>query len=313
MPKKQEKSHASDETGLVISYFGSTVLVETADDRVIPCHLRRNQTLPIVGDEVRWQPEADSTSGIIKGILPRRSMLARGEMRSSALMMKPIAANVDALVIVMAPHQGFSHYLLDRYLVAGELLHIPSILVVNKADLLDDSARAVLEEQLSVYQKIGYPVVLSSTFTSDGLQDLSRQLSGRRGVLVGPSGVGKSSLITALGSEEDIRVGDVTPKGGGKHTTTASRLYHLAGGGAVIDSPGVREFNLWPITKAEVLLGFREFQACLSGCRFRDCTHAVEPGCAVQEAVADGRIHPERFKSYQEFLKQAIKPNDQYK
>lgn len=313
MPKKQEKSHASEEKGLVISYYGSTVSVETPDGRVIPCHLRRSQALPVVGDEVRWCPETNNESGIILGILPRRSVLARGEMRSSALMMKPIAANVDALVIVMAPHQGFSNYLLDRYLVAAELLHIPSILVVNKADLLDDGTRSLLEAQLSAYQNIGYPVVLSSTFTSDGLAGLKQQLRGRRGVLVGPSGVGKSSLITALGSEEDIRVGDVTPKGGGKHTTTASRLYHLDGGGALIDSPGVREFNLWPISKAEVLLGFREFQDCLSGCKFRDCTHAVEPGCAVQQAVSDGRIHPERFKSYQELLKQAIKPADQYK
>lgn len=313
MPKKQEKSHASESTGLVISYYGSTVSVEMADGRVIPCHLRRNQALPVVGDEVRWRPEKGDESGIILGILPRRTMLARGEMRASALMMKPIAANVDALVIVMAPQQGFSHYLLDRYLVAAELLHIPPILVVNKADLLDDKARAELDGQLSVYHNVGYPVVLSSTISSDGLASLTDQLIGRRGVLVGPSGVGKSSLITALGSEEDIRVGIVTPKGGGKHTTTASRLYHLAGGGALIDSPGVREFNLWPITKAQVLLGFKEFQDCLSGCRFRDCTHAVEPGCAVQQAVADGRIHPERFKSYQELLKLAIKPTDQYK
>jgi ribosome biogenesis GTPase len=313
MPKKQEKSHACEQQGLVISYYGSTVSVETADGKVIPCHLRRNQGLPVVGDEVLWRPEDGDVSGIVLSILPRRTMLARGDLRGGTSSIKPLAANIDLLVIVMAPQPGVSVHLLDRYLVAAELLGISPVLVINKCDLLDAAARTELDAQLTPYRNIPYPVVFSSVRTEGGLLELTNVLRGKRGVLVGPSGVGKSSLITALGSEEDIRVGDVTPKGGGKHTTTATRFYHLEGGGALIDSPGVREFNLWPITKAEVLLGFREFQDYLSGCKFRDCTHAVEPGCAVQQAVADGRISPERFKGYQELLKTSIQPNDQYK
>lgn len=313
MPKKQEKSHSPEQPGLVISYYGSTVSVETASGQVIPCHLRRNQEVPVVGDEVMWQPEAGDESGIIKRILTRRTMLARGDMRGTALSMKPIAANVDLLMIVMAPQSGISNYLLDRYMVAAELLQIPPVIVVNKADLLTDASKAELEQQLSAYRNLPYPIVFSSTLSKDGLQQLNQLLAGRKGVLVGPSGVGKSSLICALGAKEDIRVGEVSPSGGGKHTTTASRLYHLEGGGGLIDSPGVREFTLWPVNKAEVLRGFREFQDYLSGCRFRDCAHAVEPGCAVQQAVADGKIHPDRFKSYQELLKLAVKPQDQYK
>lgn len=309
MPKKMEKSHARDNQGLVISYYGSTVSVEIADGRVIPCHLRRNQELPVVGDEVSWLPEAEDGSGIVTGILPRRTMLARADARGR---LKPIAANIDLLVIVMPPPLLSTH-LVDRYLAAAELLKIEPVIVINKADLLNESAHAALNAQVQPYRDIPYPVVLSSIRAKDGLVELKNILSGRRGALVGPSGVGKSSLITALGSDEDIRVGEVSPKGVGKHTTTATRLYHLDGGGALIDSPGVREFSLWPVTKAEILLGFREFQGHLEGCRFRNCTHAVEPDCAVQRAVADGKISPERFKSYQELLKTSIQPNDQYK
>ena len=313
MPKKPEKIHAPEQQGLVISYYGSTVLVEMPDGQVIPCHLRRNQALPVVGDEVMWQPEAGGAKGIVKRILPRRTLLARGATRSGADIQKPIVANIDLLVIVMAPQPGVSTHMLDRYLVAAELLNISPVLVINKADLLSDRMREQLDAQLLPYRGISYPVLFSSVRSEHGLSELMAVLSGKRGVLVGPSGVGKSSLITALGSEENIRVGAVSPKGSGKHTTTATRLYHLAGGGALIDSPGVREFNLWPVTKAEVLLGFREFQDHLSGCKFRDCTHAVEPSCAIQQAVTDGRISPERFKGYQELLKLCIKPNDQYK
>jgi ribosome biogenesis GTPase len=284
--------------------------VETADGRVVPCHLRRNQELPLVGDEVSWQPQVGDDSGIVLRILPRRSMLARADSRGR---LKPIVANIDVLVIVMVPPPIFSIHMVDRYLAAAELLKIQPLLVVNKADLLDKAAMKALDAQLQIYRNIPYPVVLSSIVAKDGLVDLAAFLRGRIGALVGPSGVGKSSLITALGSLETIRVGAVSHSGAGKHTTTATRLYHLDGGGALIDSPGVRDFNLWPVTKAEILLGYREFQGHLEGCRFRDCTHAVEPDCAVQQAVADGKISPERFKSYQELLKTSIKPNDQYK
>lgn len=309
MPKNTEKSHASDQQGLVISYYGSTVSVETADGREIPCHLRRNQELPVVGDEIYFELEAGSVSGIVKGILPRRTVLARADNRGR---MKPIAANIDVLVIVMSPPPVFSADLVDRYLAAAELLGIESVLVVNKSDLMLDSNEA-FEAVLDIYRAIPYPVVLSSVKAKGGLDQLAALLAGRRGVLVGPSGVGKSSLIAALSSQDWIRIGEVSASGSGKHTTTASRLYHLDDGGALIDSPGVRDFQLWPLTKVEVLRGFREFQDYLSGCRFRDCVHAVEPGCAVQQAVADGRISAARYQSYQELLKQCIKPEDQYK
>ena len=284
--------------GLVISYFGNSVAVEADDGQVFQCQLHRNQELPVVGDLVSWTLEKSGT-GRIQGILPRRSLMSRGDGHSKQ---KPIAANVDHIVIVMAPPPVFSEYLVDRYLIAAELLKISPIVVMNKADLLNDSDRKTVDARLNVYADIGYPVVLSSILLNNGLQDLTSALKDKTSVLVGPSGVGKSSIIAAL-CGEDIRIGEVSAKGTGKHTTTATRLYHLPNGGQLIDSPGVREFSLWPVDKQDILRGFREFKPFLGECRFRDCQHLVEPGCVVQAALASGKISPQRFLSYQELMK----------
>jgi ribosome biogenesis GTPase len=304
-PKNQDmqpgQDGQDDQHGLVISYFGNSVAVEASDGQVIQCHLRRNQELPVVGDRVRFQAGANNT-GVIVGIEPRRSVLSRGQAQGRA---KPIAANIDAIILVMSPPPIFAEYLIDRYLVAAELLNIAPILVMNKADLLDDSSRPQASTRLMPYQHIPYPVFLSSTYTKAGLAELGQHLVGKTAVLVGPSGVGKSSLITALGSQIAIQTGEVTNKGVGKHTTTATRLYHLPQGGQLIDSPGVREFNLWQVSQNEVLRGFKEFQSFLTGCKFRDCLHMVEPGCAVQEAVANGKISAQRYANYQELMKEA--------
>lgn len=290
--------------GLVISYFGSSVAVEADDGQVFQCHLRRNQALPVVGDRVEWQPESGNV-GVITAIAPRRSLLARGDARGEQ---KPIAANLDLLVIVMSPPPIFSEYLIDRYLVAAELLTIQPIIVLNKADLLDDSSRQATLDKLTPYRQIPYVVVLSSVISEGGLRELSAELNDKTAVLVGPSGVGKSSIIAALSLGETIRIGDVTARGTGKHTTTATRLYHLPQGGKLIDSPGVREFTLWPVSKQDVLHGFKEFAHFLTGCKFRDCQHLAEPGCAVQAALTAGKISPQRYMSYQELMKQAKTP-----
>lgn len=290
----------NEQKGLVVSYFGSSVAVEAEDGQVFQCHLHRNQELPVVGDTVRWQLEKGDTGTIIS-IEPRRSLLTRGDGHDKT---KPLAANIDLLVIVMAPPPIFSEYLVDRYLVAAELLAIQPLLVLNKIDLLTDATRQTALDCLAPYVRIPYPVVVSTIFGDAGLNELAAMLKDKTAALVGPSGVGKSSIINGLGSIDVVRTGDVTAKGGGKHTTTATRLYHLPQGGNVIDSPGVREFNLWPVSKQDVLRGFKEFQPFLNGCRFRDCQHVAEPGCAVQAAVASGTISPERYSSYQTLMKQ---------
>jgi ribosome biogenesis GTPase len=277
------------------------VAVEAADGQVFHCHLHRNQAPPVVGDEVLWQL-ANEHTGTILQIKPRKTVLMRGTARGSGA--KAIAANLDIMAVVMSPPL-FSAYLVDRYLAAAELLHIGPLLVLNKADLLNETNRASSLAQLAPYRNVPYPVVLSSIHLEDGLQDLRAALRGKSAVLVGPSGVGKSSIIAALGSAETIRVNAVSLKGAGKHTTTATRLYHLPQGTCLIDSPGVREFTLWPIGPKEVLQGFKEFSAYVKGCKFRDCMHMLEPDCAVQAAVLHGKIDKTRYASYQKLMKEA--------
>lgn len=305
MQKQTKQTSSSPQTGRVIAYFGNSVAVETAAGQVFPCYLRRNQALPVVGDEVTFtQDDAKPTeAGVIIGIEPRRSVLMRGGQMGKQ---KPIAANIDYLIIVMAPSPIFSASLVDRYIVAAEILKIKPIIVLNKEDLLTEDNRSLAEKQLAPYRHIPYPVFLTSIYKAPTLETLANQIKDHTAVLVGPSGVGKSSIINALGAQS-IKVGEVTAKGGGKHTTTATRLYHLPGGGNLIDSPGVRDFSLWAVTKQEVLKGFREFNAHHAGCKFRDCIHVAEPGCAVQAAVQNGNIAPERYASYQLFMKEIKK------
>ncbi len=298
---QNEKESAN---GLVISSFGSSVAVEMDNGQEIPCHLRRNQDLPVVGDRVSWQVEGEG--GVITGILPRRSLLARGDNRGK---MRPLAANVDMILLVMAPPPVFSSYLVDRYTVAAEILGIRPIVVLNKVDLLQSNVRNDVDAMLQIYRHIAYDVILSSAVTGEGMDELAALLQDHVSVLVGPSGVGKSSLISKL-VKQDIRTRDVSPKGTGKHTTTATRLYHLPAGGALIDSPGVREFNLWPVSAAEIISGFKEFKPYLSGCKFRDCRHLVEPGCKLLEAVENGKVSRVRFESYLELIKEARRPGE---
>lgn len=298
MHKQNTMNSNLTRVGLVISYFGNSVAVEDENGQVFQCHLHRNQALPVVGDEVQWQMN-DEHTGVIQTILPRRSLLSRGDERGK---IKAIAANVDVMVIVMAPPPILSEYLMDRYLVAAELLHIAPIILLNKIDLLNAEAESDVIKRLAAYRRIGYPVMLSSIYQPERLHALVETLRDKTAVLVGPSGVGKSSIIAAL-CEHAIRVGTVSAKGAGKHTTTATTLYHLPSGGKLIDSPGVREFNLWRVDKKDVWSGFKEFHDYATQCKFRDCQHLREPGCGLQKALENSDISQDRFQSYEQLMK----------
>lgn len=295
MQKLIEKSHP--QIGLVISSFGKSVAVEAENGDIFQCLLRRNQEIPVVGDIVDWQ--LDQETGQILTIHQRRSLLIRGDNHGKKKM---VAANIDTIFIIMAPSPIFSEYLVDRYLVAAELLGIKPVIVLNKTDLLDGTGQKTCIERLIPYRQIPYPVVFSSVITANGLDNLAAHLKGKKAVLVGPSGVGKSSIIAAF-CENQPRIGAVSPKGAGKHTTTATELYHLPSGGYLIDSPGVREFNLWEISKQEILQGFKDLQRFVGECKFRDCQHLAEPQCVVKEAVTMGNISKQRYENYQTMMK----------
>ena len=207
-------------------------------------------------------------------------------------------------MVVIACKPSFEYGMLDRYLVAAELIGARPAIVVNKADMLDAESRARLEERLDVYQKTGYPVLFTSTLTEDGLKALHEQLKSHTSILVGQSGVGKSSLVKTLLPDLDIRIGSLSQVTGlGRHTTTVAMLYHLPDGGDLIDSPGVRDFTLAQVPVAELEHGFIEFKPFLGQCRFHNCRHVTEPGCAVQDAARNGLINKRRLENYQKLVK----------
>ncbi|TBU89804.1 small ribosomal subunit biogenesis GTPase RsgA [Stutzerimonas kirkiae] len=292
-----------EQTGQVIAHFGVQVEVEACDGelagQVFRCHLRANLPTLVTGDRVVWRP-GNQGIGVIVAQLPRLSELCRPDARGQ---LKPVAANVDLIVIVFAalpePHAN----LLDRYLVAAEHAGIRPLLLLNKADLVGPDNNAALHELLAVYRELGYPLLEVSARQGLGMQELKARLDGHMSVFVGQSGVGKSSLVNALLPGVDTRVGALSEATGkGTHTTTTARLFHFPGGGELIDSPGIREFGLVHVSRDDVEAGFIEFGDYLGRCRFRDCKHDREPGCALLAALEAGHIRPQRMASYRHIL-----------
>ena len=238
--------------------------------------------------------------GVIVAQLPRKTELCRPDSRGQ---LKPVAANVDMIVIVFAPMPEPHANLIDRYLVAAEHAGIRPLLLLNKADLIDDQNAPALNALLAVYRQLGYPVLEVSAHHGDGMQQLQAQLDGHISVFVGQSGVGKSSLVNSLLPEVNLRVGPLSEVSGqGTHTTTTARLFHFPGGGELIDSPGIREFGLGHVSRADVEAGFIEFNDLIGTCRFRDCKHDREPGCALLMALEDGRVQQQRMNSYRSII-----------
>jgi ribosome biogenesis GTPase len=239
-------------------------------------------------------------SGIVEAVHPRQSVLTRPDFYDG---IKPVAANIDQIVIVSAVLPEFSTNLVDRYLVAAEHVEIQPLLVLNKIDLLDDISREKLEKQLDIYRNLGYPLLTVSCETEHGLDELQAKLKDKISVFVGQSGVGKSSLINALDPHAKALTGEISDQSGlGQHTTTTARLYHFANGGMLIDSPGIREFSLWHLENDRVTWCFKEFRDYLGGCKFRDCKHGTDPGCLIRAAVEEGKIAVERYQNYHRIL-----------
>lgn len=287
--------------GRVIVRHGANLAVEDADHRIYHCLARQNIGHAVCGDRVVWH-RTNPNTGVVTAILPRQTALSRPDYSGRD---KPLAANITQLVAVFAPAPEPSGYLLDQYLVAAENLHVKTAIAINKADLLDTAMRTRMEDQFGHYQDSGYPLLWISARADQGLAPLIRQLQGETSILVGQSGVGKSSLVQALIPDIDIQIGLLSQATGlGRHTTSATSCYHLPQGGLLIDSPGVRSFRLGSIRFAELEQGFREFGPYRGRCRFTNCQHDQEPGCAIKQAVQNGRIRPERLLSFQQLASQ---------
>lgn len=297
--------------GIVIKIVGTSSLVAGDDGLAYRCDLRgrlfrREKVRLAVGDRVQLLPsgagaeggdEGGERHGVIEAVEPRRTALrrARDFKRDQVLV-----ANVERVFVCVAVFDPpYKRAFLDRLVVGCERDGIEPALVFNKVDTADDEYRELIEEDAAVYGDLGYEVFLTSAGTGEGIDALREAFRGRVSAVVGPSGVGKSSLLNCVCPGLQLRIGEVSDKDGrGRHTTTSAELVALAGGGFVVDTPGLRGFGLWDVTPDEVPAGFREVAARAPSCRFTNCIHVSEPGCAVREAVAAGEIDEERYQSY---------------
>lgn len=306
--------------GLVIKNTGSWVTVRLDSGNTVNCKMRgvlrlkgMRCTNPVaVGDIVQVEDKGDDAP-VVSDIEPRRNYIIR---RASNLSkeFQIIAANLDQAVLVATlTNPETSTTFIDRFLATAEAYQVPAVLAFNKIDLLDtEEWRSQLDELRAMYERIGYTVITMSAATGEGTDSLRQVLAGKMSLLSGNSGVGKSSIINLLVPDAQVRVGDVShTHHKGMHTTTFSELLDLPGGGAVIDTPGVKAFGTIDFERAEVAHYFPEIFAVAADCRFGNCTHTHEPGCAVLDAVERGDIAASRFTSYLSILEED--PDNKYR
>lgn len=288
-----------EQQGIVIAAYRRYTLVKDNNDQFIQCQQRKSVGQVVCGDNVIWQAESEN-SGVITAIEERRSILQRPDINNN---LRIIASNIDQVFIVVANKPALNEGLIDRYLVAAENSHLTPIIVLNKTDLCTQQQITELKDRLKLYQDIGYTVIYTSAKQEHGLDSLINHLKNNNNIFVGQSGVGKSSLINSL-LKSDARVGEISQATGkGKHTTTTAYLYFLdKDKGQIIDSPGVREFGLVKLSESEVADGFIEFKPYLGYCKFRNCAHKNEPGCALLNAVDENKISKKRWESYQRII-----------
>lgn len=287
--------------GLVLSVHGLYSQVEAQDGRVFRCATRRvlktlatdERHVVVAGDRVRFRPEG-ADEGLIERVEPRRGVMARTSRGRQHLLV----SNIDQLVIVASAAQPeLKPHLIDRMLVSAEQAGIEALICINKIELVDAAA---LQPLVGVYSQLGYRVLLTSAVEGRGVARLRQAVVGRASAVAGQSGVGKSSLLNAVEPGLGLRVQEVSEETEkGKHTTTSARLIPLAAGGHVVDTPGIRQFQLWDVIPQEAAACFRELRPWVSYCRYPNCSHTVEDDCAVKDAVADDLIDVRRYESYQ--------------
>ncbi len=296
--------------GLVIKNTGSWYTVKTDEGRVIDCKIKGNfrlkgirSTNPVaVGDRVEIVPNAEGTA-FITAIEDRRNYIIRKSTNLSK-QSHIIAANVDqAVLVVTVAHPQTSTTFIDRFLASAEAYRVPVILAFNKSDLLDDDERRLQEMMMALYDNIGYHCLAISAGTGDGISDLIPLLDGKISVLSGNSGVGKSTLINRILPGANLRTAEISDAHNtGMHTTTFSEMLELAAGGYIIDTPGIKGFGTFDMEPEELTGYFKEIFHFSKDCRFSNCTHTHEPGCAVLRAVEEHYIAQSRYASYLSML-----------
>ena len=278
--------------GRVITRYGQRQLVEDENGIVFQSVSRQNIGFSVAGDKILFQ-KTKHDDAIVTAIYPRDNELKRQD--------KLIAANIDQLWLVVAIEPHYEFELIDRYLIMAENSNLPIGIIVNKIELSSNKSKT--ENDFLNYQSLGYDVHFLSVKKQINLDFFKEQLVNKSHIFLGQSGVGKSSLINSLIPDLQLRVNEISSKSKlGKHTTTNTTIYHIPSGGDLIDSPGVREFQLDSLTELEIKSGFKEFRALSDACRFRDCRHINEPNCAVKESLEQGKINPNRYQSYLNIL-----------
>lgn len=287
--------------GLVVSHQGGQVLVELESGTSADCKIKSNLGTIVCGDRVSIEATERREHRVV-AVLDRDNLLQRVDGFGQA---RPIAANISQLVVCLAYSPQPNLFLLDQYLLSAEQQEIEACILVNKTDLGADEGRDPFGI-FRIYGILGYRIVATSVKTGEGMDDFAELLRGEISVISGVSGVGKSSLIAWLLPGEEIKVAKISAASEeGRHTTRASRLYHLPGGGDLIDTPGVRGFNPYIDRSAPLASGFREIRRLAGNCRFHNCLHRNEPGCAVVDAYEAGRVEQSRYQGYLKMLEQA--------
>lgn len=295
--------------GLVLRSTGSWYDVrDSRDGHIWQCRLKGKfkalglkVTNPIaVGDYVRFEAEDETQNfGIIHEILPRENYVVRRSVHKTAHA-HLIAANVDqAILIATLVFPRTSLGFIDRFLVAIESFRIPGVLIFNKQDLLNDDMKEFQAELMELYESLGYTCMATTAVSEEGLEDFAALLKGKVSLLSGHSGVGKSTLVNAIAPDLDIKTQEVsTFANKGVHTTTFAEMFELEPGTFIIDSPGIKELGLSDMKADEIAHSFPEMRKLLNQCRFNNCQHINEPGCAVKDSVSDGEIAISRYESY---------------
>ena len=290
--------------GLILKSTGKNYQIVSSDKEYLEGVLKGNwrtkgirTTNPIaVGDHVKYKIEADGTA-VIEELVPRKNHIIRRSINLSKES-HIVAANVDQALLIVTPDKPPTSFgFIDRFLVAAESYHIPSIIIINKIDL--EGTEEKIADIMMTYEMIGYPVMLVSATKEKNIDKFKALLEGKVSALAGHSGVGKSTLINKVDSDLDLRTSEISESYQlGKHTTTFAEMFELSFGGYIIDTPGIKGYGLIGIEKEELALYFREMSELLPNCKFYNCTHINEPKCAVKKAVEEGEIPESRYRSY---------------